>query len=60
MEHGMAEPILFKLFDSQTLEKVSFSLEITFHHGDQQTLSESAGTGEEIELATLDEFVKQG
>lgn len=60
MEHGVAAPILFKLFDSQSLEKISFSLEVTLHHGDKQTLSESAGAAEEIELATLDEFVKQG
>ena len=51
-QHRILDPVFLQVSNGQAVKKLFFAAEVSLHRGDQQTLSETAGTAEE-EITSL-------
>ena len=60
MEHGIFRPLLFELFDGQSLEYFLAPEEIVLERRNEQALAEASRTAEEINSSLCYKVVQQG
>ncbi len=59
MKHRITVPVLFQAVNGKTFEKFPFAFEIVFNRGDEQALSETAGTTQKVNLAFCHKAVNE-